>query len=45
MQENHDKETLETLCTCDLPKTFFEAATKENLQGYKRKSKYGKNLY
>ena len=29
MQENHDKETLEKLYTCDLSKNFFEAATKE----------------
>ena len=32
MQENHDKETLVKLYTCDLSKNFFEAATKENLQ-------------
>ena len=28
------------LYICDLPNTFFEAATKENLQTYQRKSRY-----
>ena len=32
MQENRYKETLQTLCIYDLPRNFFEAATKENLQ-------------
>ena len=32
MQENRYKETLEILYIYDLPKNFFEAATKENLQ-------------
>ena len=32
MQENHYKETLETLNIYDRPRNFFEAATKENLQ-------------
>ena len=27
---------------CDLPKNVFEAATKENLQTYQRKSKCGR---
>ena len=27
---------------CDLTKNFFEAAIKENLQIYQRKSKYGR---
>ena len=27
---------------CELPKNFLKAATKENLQTYQRKPKYGK---
>ena len=43
-KKKHDKETPETLNTCDLPKNFFETATKENLQTYQRKAKYWKKL-
>ena len=34
---NPPLKTPEMLNTCDLPKTFFEAFTKENLQNYQRK--------
>ena len=42
MSENLDAETLESLYVSDLANNVFEAATKENLQTYQRKFKYGK---
>ena len=42
MSENRYKETLEMLYIYDLPRYFYEAATKENLQTQQRKSKYGR---
>ena len=35
-----DKETPKTFNTCDLPKNFIEAATKESLRIYQRKPKH-----
>ena len=42
MQENNDKYTPEALHICDLSENISEAATKENLQTYQRKSNYGR---
>ena len=42
MQENRYKETLETLYIYDLPRNFYEVATKVNLQNQQRKSKHGR---
>ena len=38
--ENHNKETPETLHMCDLTRSFFETATKENLRANQGKYKY-----
>ena len=38
--ENHYKETPETLHICDLTRSFFETATKENLRANQGKYKY-----
>ena len=38
--KTHDKKTPETFNTCDLPKNFFAAATRENFQTYQRKPKH-----
>ena len=39
---NYDKETPEHLYIRELPKNAFEAVTKENLQNYQIKPKYGR---